>query len=276
MLFRSGIKMILLDGQPIEHSLIPTNITGAHKLKIVLNKSFKNEGKLNMVKNEFSPSTPLFNARNEHDSSLTWSTSNAESYGYFMNGKFVQALEGSPVLKIPASESFVSFQVQGIGINNHTSFLSAPFEYAPDNIVSRFEAEDFAARSVLPFKGFEGKGFVEISKNKNRELIYKINLQRPGWYRVQFRYANGNGPINTENKCAIRSVYLDNGFLGSIVFPQRGTNEWSDWGFSNSLKVRMRAGNCALSLRFEDWNENMNQDINQALIDYLRLTYLGD
>ena len=40
----------------------------------------------------------------------------------------------------------------------------------------------------------------------------------------------------------MRTLYLNNEQIGSIVLPQRGTNEWSDWGYSNSYKVKLKKG----------------------------------
>jgi hypothetical protein len=177
---------------------------------------------------------------------------------------------------MPPKDSFMMLQMLAQGKGLQPSFLSAPIELVPDNTTLYFEAEDFTPAAALAYKGFEGHGFVEISKSRNTKLSFKVKIDKPGRYRVQFRYANGNGPINTENKCAIRSLYHDAQFKGSIIFPQRGTNEWSSWGFSNSIIIRLNAGEADLSLQLREWNENMNDAINQAMIDRLKLTYLGN
>jgi hypothetical protein len=31
-------------------------------------------------------------------------------------------------------------------------------------------------------------------------------------------------------------MYVNGNTRAFMVFPQRGTNEWSDWGFTNSIK----------------------------------------
>ncbi len=90
-------------------------------------------------------------------------------------------------------------------------------------------------------------------------------------YLIDFRYSNGSGPWNTDNKCAIRSLYNSLTYIGSYVFPQRGTDEWSDWGWSNSYKVNLKKGNNPLRLVLEEWNINMNVDVNRAMIDYMRV-----
>ena len=59
------------------------------------------------------------------------------------------------------------------------------------------------------------------------------------------------------------------------MFPQRGKNEWSNWGYSNSVKVHLTKGKHIISLNFEDFDDNMNGEINQAMIDAMRIMFLG-
>ena len=67
------------------------------------------------------------------------------------------------------------------------------------------------------------------------------------------------------------SLKKGSAFAGTIVLPQRGIGEWSDWGYTNKVWVQLDKGTNQLSLTFEPANENMNSDINQAMIDHLRL-----
>ncbi|MGI4803440.1 MAG: hypothetical protein ACRYFL_01615, partial [Janthinobacterium lividum] len=108
-------------------------------------------------------------------------------------------------------------------------------------------------------------------KTENTSITINIPVKEAGVYALDFRYANGNGPINTENKCAIRTLTHQNDFLGTIVFPQRGKDNWADWGFSNSVQLKLEKGNYPITLQFQAANENMNGDINQAAIDFLRI-----
>jgi len=56
--------------------------------------------------------------------------------------------------------------------------------------------------------------------------------------------------------------------------PQRGANQWSDWGWSNVLRVRLGAGAHTMVLTYAPLDENMNRRENTALVDELRLTRL--
>ena len=88
-------------------------------------------------------------------------------------------------------------------------------------------------------------------------------------YLLNVHYSNGSGPWNTDNKCAIRSLTVNGSYAGVLVFPQRGKDEWSDWGFSNSRSVSLQQGENMVVISFEDWNNNMNVDVNTAMLDYL-------
>ena len=126
-------------------------------------------------------------------------------------------------------------------------------------------------KSKLPYTNYSGDGFVEISSSKNRDININIAVPESGNYLIDCHYANGTGPWNTDNNCGIRSVYVNRNYSGVWIFPQRGTNEWSDWGFSNIIEAPLIKGNNMLSIRFEDWNTNMDGEINDALLDYIRI-----
>jgi len=64
---------------------------------------------------------------------------------------------------------------------------------------------------------------------------------------------------------------LDGEFCGGVVFPQRGDNDWSSKGWSNSLKIKLKEGKHNFQLTFQKQNENMNMDINDAVLYQMRL-----
>ena len=123
----------------------------------------------------------------------------------------------------------------------------------------------------MPYNGFSGEGFVEISKTKNTAFTVPVNIVADGVYAIDFKYSNGNGPTNTENKCAIRTLKEGSKLLGTVVLPQRGKDEWSNWGWSNSVQAFLTKGQHNLVISFEPYNENMNGEINQAMLDNMRI-----
>ncbi|MGH2647891.1 MAG: hypothetical protein ACRDE8_10005, partial [Ginsengibacter sp.] len=170
------------------------------------------------------------------------------------------------------NKGYSEYQVIAIDDKGYQSFANEPIVFIPKKDESIYETENFAAESSLRYKGFSGKGFIEISKLKNTQFSIPVIIKKDGMYAIDFRYANGNGPTNTENKCAIRTLIIDGKKSGTFIFPQRGVDEWSNWGFSNPVHVYLKKGKHIILLSFETYDENMNVNINQAMLDYLQIT----
>ena len=100
------------------------------------------------------------------------------------------------------------YQVIAIDKNKVESFASEPILVADEKNISIYQAEHFAQNQIRLLKDLRANGFVEISTTLNRKLSFNINVENDGLYSIDFRYANGNGPTNTENKCAIRTLNL--------------------------------------------------------------------
>ena len=131
--------------------------------------------------------------------------------------------------------------------------------------------ETFAPKARLPYKGYHGRGFVEITKKKNLNIKMPVAVKESGLYAISFRYANGSGPYNTDNKCAIRSLLVDKQFKGTVVMSQLAKDEWSLWSQSNSVVAELSKGKHMLELKFLPFNENMNVEVNRAMLDQMRI-----
>jgi len=117
------------------------------------------------------------------------------------------------------------YQVVAVDELGLKSFASELLPVGAQAAGQQYQLETVAPKASLPYKGFSGKGFVEISKTQNTTLTISVTVAEPGLYAIDFRYANGNGPINTNNKCAIRTLRSGQKQLGTIVLPQRGVEE---------------------------------------------------
>ncbi|HEX8848141.1 MAG TPA: hypothetical protein VF761_01280, partial [Gemmatimonadaceae bacterium] len=85
---------------------------------------------------------------------------------------------------------------------------------------------------------------------------------------------NGNGPVNSDSKAAVRTVLVDGKEVGVLVMPQRGVDFWSDWGWTNPLAMRLTAGAHRVTLVYGPLDRNMNGVESTALLDALRATRL--
>lgn len=160
------------------------------------------------------------------------------------------------------------WQVIGVAGDGTQSFASEPRSNRPV-ITAEFPDESNLAtlgRRVLQPTGFYGNGFYATDIDEDSSTV-TIDIPESGRYAIAVRYANGEGPVNTENKAAVRTLKVDGNKAGTIVLPQRGADNWEDWGMSNSVIVNLQPGNHSLDIVYEPEDENMNILINRALLD---------
>lgn len=141
------------------------------------------------------------------------------------------------------------YQVIGVAGNGIEGFASEPRSTRPAVIVELTGADN----------------------DKTSVLEVPVNVPADGDYCVSLLYANGNGPVNTENKCAIRTLSADGERAGILVLPHRGKGNWDERGWSNSVMVPLTAGQHTLTIDFRPENENMNIHTNHARIYGVRL-----
>jgi hypothetical protein len=264
--YGNQIGSFTLDGKPYG-TAIPKNLKGRHTVRVKLAGNTASNYNIHTVEHYVSLPAPSVNYSSKM---LTWNAINgAVRYQVLKNGKAF-AKTTKPQLPV-ADENYAEYQVIAVDAKAMQSFASEPLLVASDNLVSKYEIENSTSKSSLVYKGFSGSGFVEISKTENPTLSIPITIPADGVYALDFRYANGNGPVNTENKCAIRTLKEGSRFLGTLVLPQRGKEDWSNWGWSNSLQVYLKKGIHQFTVSLEDWNNNMNDEVNQAMLDYVRL-----
>ncbi len=170
----------------------------------------------------------------------------------------------------PATEEG-EWQVIGVAGDGTRSFASEPRSnrsrvvVQPGQEKASMESKEVSYPAKEGIRGYHGEGFVELD-HESKALEIPVELEE-GTYTVAFRYANGNGPVNTENKCAVRTLIVDGLGIGTVVMPQRGVGNWDDWGMSNSLRIDVPAGTHLVRLEYESDDENMNLSTNHALID---------
>ncbi|HEX3023668.1 MAG TPA: hypothetical protein VHP12_00530, partial [Chitinophagaceae bacterium] len=267
--YGNQIKSFTVDGNPSTPE-ISKELRGRHKVKIKLAGNKAPNVTIHTVENYVSLPAPSVSYSNK---TLVWNNiTGAVKYKVLKNGKELAKTTATKLLL--ADEGYAEYQVIAVDARLVESFASEPLAVASDCFISKYEMENSANKSLLPYKGFSGSGFIEITATENTESSILVTIPSDGVYALDFRYANGNGPINTENKCAIRTLKIDNKKVGTSLFPQRGKEDWSNWGYTNATKVQLSKGKHTVTILYEESNENMNGEINQAMIDQLRIIKL--
>jgi glycogen debranching enzyme len=253
--YGTRVKSVSMDGAPLANALVPGALQGRHEIAIVMANDDPPAAPVNLVSPLTTLNTPIVQVEQDE---IHWAPiPGAVGYRVFVNGPLATIVTATN-FHIPDSTDYREYQVEAVDEHGFSSFRSKPLVFfSPDR--------DVVAKPAGSSKP------VEISKTDNATLLFHANLTQAGEYAVDVSYANGSGPINTENKCALRSLLIDGTAHGAIVFPQRGREDWTDFGYSSRQLVKLAPGIHEFRLRFDPSDENMNGETNRALIDHLRL-----
>lgn len=270
------IEKFSIDGHSSRKHVFPATLTGKHHIDIVLSDNDKKDRSINMQPVEFMPATTLLRLSTDKDSVIIDNFSNENRYTLWIDGKKQGDIQ-NPIYPLPDISQFTRIAITATNIRNLTGFTGMPITILPENQEIILEAEQYAPIEKSNYQGYSGKGFIEITKTKNVRIDIPIHIPQPGCWYIDVRYSNGSGPINTQNACAIRSLYVNGQLAGPLVMPQRGKDEWSNWGYSNPVTVAFGPDQNRISIRFNpSQNENMNGEINRAFIDAIRLRKAKD
>lgn len=273
--YGNRIRSFRIDGKEMDEYVVPTDLTGRHTVCIELSDKLMKLEPINLVPYAATLPEPVVWA--EHDR-LAWaSIPGAVEYGIFKNGRQYGQTKDTAFLLDRQERG--EFQVMAWDSSGMPSLAGEPIRFRPQELI--WEVEEYATKADYPHKGYRGNGFVEISQTVNRKLDFEIEIPETGIYAIDWRYANGNGPLPSSNSCAIRTLRI-NGIESVVLFPHRCPDyEWYNqpreqawwyWGWSNAVHVRLEKGRHRLTLKFLPSNENMAIRTNQAMLDQLRCT----
>lgn len=266
------IASLRMDGQPLPQQAVPGDLTGHHTIHITLEADLPLVASIHYVENHFSPATPGVILQDLQEKRLAWEpVKDAVAYEIFRNGQ-LSHVTTEHTLTLAAAEGLAEYQVRAVDARGLTSFLSEPVRVSSTKPIIVPIPAEMPREDTYP--GFTGDGYVRLTRTELTRLNFNVNIPEAGLYSIDVRYANGNGPINTDNKAAIRTLQVDNRSIGVVVMPQRGVDDWTNWGYSNPNWAYLDKGWHSLTVRFTRSNENMNPNVNEALLDYLRLTLL--
>jgi len=267
--FGNEIDNVMIDGKLTTDNHIHGDLKGKHTIVLLMKNRINGESKINLVENSYAPDMPVIKM---NKNTISWErVSGAEKYYLYKNGKQT-AETNENLFVVEKGNEYTEYRVLAENKNGYLSFLSEPVIINAEAGSSIIQAETKQAENT--YTGFTGAGYVTLRKGDKDDLNLEAEIKTPGLYRIDFRYANGSGPLNTDNKCAVRTLMLDKKAVGPIVMPQKGENNWTAWGFSNPLLIQLKKGKQNFVITFRDSDNNMNGEINSAIVDYMRLTLI--
>lgn len=272
--YGSRIKSFTVNGKEQSPFLEARKAKGKLDIHIVMDSEPIPALKVNESPNVKTPITPTVRLEGDR---LAW-----QSIEYINH--YIVLRDGNPVAETRSTTYTVTelgeYQVIGVSDAGVESFASEPVSnrlhidvQMPGEGTAVASSEIPAEyRPSTPVRGYEGDGFVETDKTSG-PLDVTVDVPEAGDWFLTLRYANGNGPVNTENRCGIRTVSVDGNRVGIVVLPHRGRGNWDDWGYSNSLLIPgLTPGAHTITIEYLPEDENMNIATNHALLDRLTLT----
>ena len=264
----SAVTSVLRDGRGVDRADFPADAIGAHTLVITMNGQWP-MAPADEVASREAPATPHVTLQG---SALKWApVRGATAYRVYRNGQLVRRTTRTRLAVVP-TDGLSEYQVLAVSATGDESFLSEPVRVVPAG----------GEQTIAPSAGLEqqstgytGAGYLRLTREQHRAVQLPVQIAVAGAFAIDARYANGNGPVNTEDKVAVRTLLVDGDTAGVLVMPQRGSGQWADWGWSNALRLQLCPGAHLLALVFAPGDENMNGRENTALLDYLRLTRLA-
>ncbi len=281
--YGSKIKSFTVNGQQQADAIIPANAKGKLDIVIEMDNNDIAPMAVNHQANAKAPLTPIAWLSNDPSIRVKDAPTNNllqwNPIEYI--AKYIVVRDGKPVAETRQT-SYVAtvpgeYQVIGVDDSGVQSFASEPRSNRSVIIAqplrenTTLQSREVSYQPAKSIEGYHGSGFAEVDHTM-APVQFTVNIDQPGQYSAALRYANGNGPVNTENKCAIRTILVDGYTAGTFVMPQRGVANWNDWGMTNEVLLDLKKGRHNVTIVYEPTNENMNLSTNHAIIDELRLS----
>ncbi|MBI5601541.1 MAG: glycogen debranching protein [Gemmatimonadetes bacterium] len=256
----TGVARAWLDERPVPRAEVLATTSGSHTLVIEMDGRWP-ASRINLVEARVAPATPVA-ALDTAALRLEWpAVARASRYVVYRDGRAIDTVSATAV-PVTARSTLAEYQVQALDRAGVGSFLSEPVRViaaGAERFLRPAGARDTALR---------------LERGRPARVAFEVTVRRGGRFALDARYANGSGPINTEDKAAVRTLQLDGRTAGVLVMPQRGSGRWDDWGYTNPLILSLRPGRHVLSLEWTPLDENMNRHVSTALLQQLRVTPL--
>ena len=187
--FGNTVASVTLDGSA-GLPFAPASLTGEHTFVLHLSGQFPPPAGVNNVSPSVAPDTPSVIA---DGSVLRWSTIPAAVYyRVYRNGALMS--ETREVQVSMQAAGYAEFQVSSVDAAGVPSFLSEPVL--------------FNAQTMHVPASADGP-YMELDRRAVTGIWLQVVAAHTATYMVAFRYSNGSGAVNTDNCCAIRTLFVD-------------------------------------------------------------------
>lgn len=251
---------------------VPANAKGTYDIYIRLADNELPESTVNLADNYAAAWTPASRLVGDV---FEWDPIEyAADYVVYRDGQPIDTVRTTSYDATIPGEYMVAARKRG----QQYGFVSQPVDnvpswtYAFDGRVRAMTSPEVTVQPAGPVNGVRD-GYVELDR-KSAPATVTIEVPQEGEYALTLRYANGNGPVNTDNRAAIRTLSVDGRDVAAVAMPQRGTGNWDDWGYTAPVVVTLGPGRHTVSLLYTPDNANMRRTHNHAILDLLKVKQL--
>lgn len=243
--YGDSIKSFRLDGKKMAEPVVPGNLEGRHSVEIRMSDSFRNDMGVNYQPAVWTPLMPTVTLSGDR---LSWEpVEGAVAYDIYAGGDCVARATS---LEIIIEDGWKGdLQVVAVASDGTPSFPSEPININ-EKICKKFPE-------------------VKLTKQSGKEFSINVDVPEAGEWSLSWNYANGTGPVSTDNNCGIRMLYVNGVKSGINIFPHR--DNWDNWGWTIPEKLELKKGRNTFLLKFESDADNMDLEINEFKIKGLCL-----
>lgn len=286
------ISAYYFDGKVVPADfIIPQDTKGEHNIQIEL----VNASKI------FEPITPKYDAATyapqipypvldiyKNKYYIEWNQKNQNGFKLFRNGAYQTTIyDGSYELKPEdkAVEYFLTSDSGNLPALKGTPIWieSAKNAFFVEAERMKFTGGEILAKNISNVKKTNAKlsfyldkstynssGYIGNWGKKLGDYInFVFNVKKSGKYTLDIRYQNGNGAVNTGERSAIRSSFIDCKQTRALYFPQRGS--WMDWGFTSPLVIELEKGKHTFQILNDENCYSQKKRLVKINVDLLRV-----
>ena len=107
-------------------------------------------------------------------------------------------------------------------------------------------------------------------ENEKDLIVFTVKIKKEGDYAVDFRYKNGHGPVNTGERCAVKTLSVDEKLFDRITFPQTGA--WASWAYTAPQVVHLTKGMHKILLSNDEYTKSQHGVYPYISLDLMRIS----
>ena len=283
----SEIASYSVNGQPVPADyVIPYEAGKKYDVRIVMKKSDPvpaASGKPAVLTSDVTSLVPVLTMTRDGGSiDAVWNQKSSDGWNVYRNGKLIFHTDERE-LTVKPSKTLDVYTVTAPSGNlpvlpgtpvraespKNTWFIEAENAAVKGgNIVKSDGTHEKYSADLQPAVN-SGDGFVEEWGGSEGDCIeFSYTAPADGEYLVDFRFNNALGPVNTGDRCAIRTLRCDGTYVRRILFPQLGSR--SLWDFTAPVSIHLSKGRHAISIVSDEWCYSQHHRLNPVAVDMMR------